>query len=187
MSDVSQGPGWWIASDDKWYAPEQHPDYVPPPPLDTSDSTGLKDEGKVPVIRDARGYWHNGRYFVGRPPTNLPPPTRETTAPSENDDGSHYSPAGASEGPRPGWWARAVAKAEIANKAAEVRRKAETQALSSSGRRTWSSVPMPFASLLCPFCGASWANRTFWGSPGAWKVQCPDCGRTSTRPPVNRG
>lgn len=26
MSDVSQGPGWWIASDDKWYPPEDHPD-----------------------------------------------------------------------------------------------------------------------------------------------------------------
>ncbi|HUI03652.1 MAG TPA: RDD family protein [Acidimicrobiales bacterium] len=35
MSDVSQGPGWWMASDGKWYPPERHPDYVapaPPPP-----------------------------------------------------------------------------------------------------------------------------------------------------------
>jgi hypothetical protein len=35
MSDQSQGPGWWQASDGKWYAPELHPDYrpaVPPPP-----------------------------------------------------------------------------------------------------------------------------------------------------------
>ena len=35
MSDTSQGPGWWRASDDRWYPPEQHPDYVPraaPPP-----------------------------------------------------------------------------------------------------------------------------------------------------------
>ena len=30
MSDVSQGPGWWQASDGKWYAPELHPDYRPP-------------------------------------------------------------------------------------------------------------------------------------------------------------
>jgi len=30
MSDASQGPGWWKASDDKWYSPEQHPDFVPP-------------------------------------------------------------------------------------------------------------------------------------------------------------
>ena len=28
MSDISQGDGWWVASDGKWYAPEQHPDYV---------------------------------------------------------------------------------------------------------------------------------------------------------------
>ncbi len=30
MSHYSLGPGWWIASDGKWYAPEQHPDYCPP-------------------------------------------------------------------------------------------------------------------------------------------------------------
>lgn len=30
MSDTSQGEGWWIASDGKWYAPEHHPDYVAP-------------------------------------------------------------------------------------------------------------------------------------------------------------
>ncbi len=26
MSDVFEGPGWWMASDGKWYAPERHPD-----------------------------------------------------------------------------------------------------------------------------------------------------------------
>ncbi len=25
MSDVAQGPGWWVASDGKWYPPELHP------------------------------------------------------------------------------------------------------------------------------------------------------------------
>ena len=29
MSDTSQGPGWWLAADGKWYAPEQEdPTYV---------------------------------------------------------------------------------------------------------------------------------------------------------------
>lgn len=28
MSDVSQGPGWWLAADSRWYPPEQHPDFV---------------------------------------------------------------------------------------------------------------------------------------------------------------
>jgi uncharacterized RDD family membrane protein YckC len=34
MSDVSQGPGWWIASDGKWYPPHLHPSAaeLPPPP-----------------------------------------------------------------------------------------------------------------------------------------------------------
>jgi hypothetical protein len=27
MSDTSQGTGWWIASDGKWYAPEVHPSH----------------------------------------------------------------------------------------------------------------------------------------------------------------
>ncbi len=30
MSDVSQGPGWWQASDGKWYPPEQRPASEPP-------------------------------------------------------------------------------------------------------------------------------------------------------------
>jgi hypothetical protein len=25
MSDVSQGPGWWLASDGKWYPPQTFP------------------------------------------------------------------------------------------------------------------------------------------------------------------
>lgn len=30
MSDTSQGPGWWQASDRKWYPPELHPSQSPP-------------------------------------------------------------------------------------------------------------------------------------------------------------
>jgi hypothetical protein len=32
MSDTAPGPGWWQASDGRWYPPHQHPGYVPPPP-----------------------------------------------------------------------------------------------------------------------------------------------------------
>ena len=32
MSDVSQGPGWWVASDGKWYPPELHPNFASAPP-----------------------------------------------------------------------------------------------------------------------------------------------------------
>jgi hypothetical protein len=39
MSDTTQGPGWWLASDGKWYPPELHPNYTPPPSPTTSDVT----------------------------------------------------------------------------------------------------------------------------------------------------
>ncbi|MFT7650682.1 MAG: hypothetical protein ACI8Y4_005456 [Candidatus Poriferisodalaceae bacterium] len=32
MSDVSQGDGWWQASDGKWYPPQEQPAVAPPPP-----------------------------------------------------------------------------------------------------------------------------------------------------------
>jgi uncharacterized RDD family membrane protein YckC len=32
MSVTSQGPGWWLASDGKWYPPQLHPSLGPPPP-----------------------------------------------------------------------------------------------------------------------------------------------------------
>jgi len=44
VSDVAQGPGWWQASDGKWYSPEQVPgDATPSPPTPTPgipDGTG---------------------------------------------------------------------------------------------------------------------------------------------------
>ena len=52
MSDVSAGPGWWRASDDKWYPPEAHPNYRPPPPVSTSpQSTPNKAHGQGWTVR----------------------------------------------------------------------------------------------------------------------------------------
>jgi hypothetical protein len=31
MSDVSQGEGWWLASDGRWYSPQDHPNDRPAP------------------------------------------------------------------------------------------------------------------------------------------------------------
>ena len=57
MSDVSQGPGWWQASDLKWYPPELHADYVAPSPPVTLT---LPPPPKLP------------------PPPTVPPPTPVT-------------------------------------------------------------------------------------------------------------
>ncbi len=32
MSEFSQGSGWWLAADGKWYPPQLHPSMGPPPP-----------------------------------------------------------------------------------------------------------------------------------------------------------
>jgi hypothetical protein len=40
MSDTSQGPGWWLASDGKWYPPQTAtPSPVPPPPPTSAPGT----------------------------------------------------------------------------------------------------------------------------------------------------
>jgi hypothetical protein len=55
MSDVSQGPGWWLASDGKWYRPEQHPNFLPPaspsPPAQVV-STALPPSLSSPPLPD---------------------------------------------------------------------------------------------------------------------------------------
>ena len=49
MSDVSNGPGWWQASDGKWYPPEQQPNYeaaAPPPSPTPSPSPTRPSSGQ---------------------------------------------------------------------------------------------------------------------------------------------
>ena len=42
MSDSSQGPGWWLASDGKWYPPEAKPGVpLPPPPLNVGSTSPI--------------------------------------------------------------------------------------------------------------------------------------------------
>jgi hypothetical protein len=40
MSDMSQGPGWWIASDGKWYPPHLHPSVHVPEPWEAEGAQG---------------------------------------------------------------------------------------------------------------------------------------------------
>jgi uncharacterized RDD family membrane protein YckC len=37
MSQSAEGPGWWLASDGKWYPPNLHPSASPPPPPPTEN------------------------------------------------------------------------------------------------------------------------------------------------------
>ena len=56
MSDFSQGPGWWQASDEKWYPPDLHPDRQPsaaPPP--TTPASPTSPTGSAPGPLGASG------------------------------------------------------------------------------------------------------------------------------------
>ncbi len=56
MSDISQGPGWWQASDGKWYAPELYPkDWKPEPQPTAADTatSGASSEAEAAHARSA--------------------------------------------------------------------------------------------------------------------------------------
>jgi len=51
VSDVSQGPGWWLASDGRWYSPEQAPGFVPE--VAAIESPQVQDAGLPPAAPDS--------------------------------------------------------------------------------------------------------------------------------------
>jgi hypothetical protein len=56
MSDQSQGPGWWMASDNRWYPPHLHPDYVAPPPPPGPASPAALTPPASPPGKDPRSW-----------------------------------------------------------------------------------------------------------------------------------
>ena len=106
MSDVAQGPGWWQASDGKWYSPEQVPgDATPSPPTPTPaipDGTGPlsvplpgPDAGGV-----SPGYGSQPAPGYGPPPGGgaFGPPPVGPGYPPMVDAGYGYPPGGAPYG-----------------------------------------------------------------------------------------
>jgi hypothetical protein len=60
VSDVFQGPGWWMASDGKWYAPERHPDekyrkqFLTPPEAQSSAFPSVGMDISDPGVDETR-------------------------------------------------------------------------------------------------------------------------------------
>jgi hypothetical protein len=86
VSDFSQGPGWWLASDGKWYSPEQTPgyDFGPSAP---EPGAPLVDRPPTVVPQQAPDY--------GAPPL----PTHFAAPPSYQAYGPPPGPAGFPPGP----------------------------------------------------------------------------------------
>ncbi|HUZ43810.1 MAG TPA: RDD family protein [Acidimicrobiales bacterium] len=73
MSDASEGPGWWMASDGKWYPPHLHP-HLPPPPSGGPGAPGSAappSEGQPLNAPPPHPGYPPG---YGGPPTYWPPP-----------------------------------------------------------------------------------------------------------------
>lgn len=97
MSDQSQGPGWWQASDLKWYPPDQVPGTGTGSGAGTSPGAGA---GGDPA---PSGWGASGPAWGDAPPAAAPPPAwgAPPTAP-----GPYPPPAGLGGGPSygvPGW------------------------------------------------------------------------------------
>lgn len=57
MSDQSRGPGWWLASDGKWYPPDRHVNYRPPSPPEPPGSEPLPSERVVATAAARSRRW----------------------------------------------------------------------------------------------------------------------------------
>jgi hypothetical protein len=82
VSDTPQGAGWWMAADNRWYAPETHPNYVPPPPPPPGPPPGTPPppaQTNTPppnVPGPGPGWWQasDGMWYPPQPGAT-PPPT----------------------------------------------------------------------------------------------------------------
>lgn len=84
MSDIPQGPGWWQASDDRWYPPDAQPGPDPAPPADaTSWSPGY-------------GAGHYGEAVPTAPASGASPYGQGYGPPAYGASPYGYAPAGPS-------------------------------------------------------------------------------------------
>jgi len=72
MSDTSQGPGWWLASDGKWYPPEQAPGYQRPAPVPAA-SGAIPRPGTLPATGRAAATGPGVPQVPGTSTGTLPP------------------------------------------------------------------------------------------------------------------
>lgn len=105
MSTRPMGPGWWQASDDRWYPPESHPDYrpgtpwaldPPTPPMGTppAGSPTPQPSGPAPAPALAEVPTSPAPSGGSPPPHGLPPGTPTATAPSPAGAVGEAAPGG---------------------------------------------------------------------------------------------
>jgi hypothetical protein len=68
MSNTSQGPGWWLASDNKWYAPEQAPPSAAPVATAPPMPVGAPAPQGPGWYQATDGRWYPPQSGMGLPP-----------------------------------------------------------------------------------------------------------------------
>ena len=108
MSDTSQGPGWWVASDGKWYPPHLAPPPPPPPPTEAGSIPPAAPTQPVAPVAPPQGV----------PPFDSSPGSPYGQVPSDDTDDAptqqfnpptqQYTPivppVGADTPQGPDWW-----------------------------------------------------------------------------------
>lgn len=107
MSDTSQGPGWWVATDGKWYPPEQAPSQAPAPAPTPATAAPAAAPGQPP----APGWWlaSDGNWYPPAGPAPSPTGAAPAAPGAPADAGvpgaagtpAAPGPAGAPVGPTP--------------------------------------------------------------------------------------
>ncbi len=97
MSDKPEGPGWWIASDGRWYPPELHPSVRddPPTPSTTGSGATTVSTWSGPDRREG-----DRRRAEGTDPTGAGATPGSTWSGPERREGDRRKPEGERVGPQ---------------------------------------------------------------------------------------
>jgi hypothetical protein len=80
VSDTSQGPGWWLASDGMWYPPETAPPPPPPPPGGASGFASRESGTGAGRLSRRPARHRRAPGFSGAPPDDPPPADKKPVA-----------------------------------------------------------------------------------------------------------
>jgi Domain of unknown function (DUF4190) len=105
VSDTSQGPGWWLASDGRWYPPEQAPGPLPATPeAQTPIAPGRSVPASIPASGPSVPPAVPGDGFLAEPHPGAPPSDASGAGAAwspPTSDGYGSPPVGNGLGPPP--------------------------------------------------------------------------------------
>jgi uncharacterized RDD family membrane protein YckC len=100
MSDTSQGEGWWLASDGKWYPPESRPAWPPPQSSPWGSPAGSPETPASSPGSEPGGAWSQAGQST-QPPGIYPPWGYQPPQPGSPGSPGAYPPGSQYQGAYP--------------------------------------------------------------------------------------